>query len=66
MRIKFNGENAAKVYVAGGGEGGGDKLDDGVFDIITEEEVCGVYDGETPSFVTACSPGHGQQGAAQL
>ncbi|XP_030607444.1 FYVE and coiled-coil domain-containing protein 1 isoform X2 [Archocentrus centrarchus] len=49
-----------------GVSGEGDKLDDGVFDIITEEEVCGVYDGESPSFVTGCSPGHGQQGAAQL
>uniref|UniRef100_I3JS10 FYVE and coiled-coil domain autophagy adaptor 1 n=1 Tax=Oreochromis niloticus TaxID=8128 RepID=I3JS10_ORENI len=48
------------------GAGGGDKLDDGVFDIITDEEVSGVYDSESLSFVTACSPGHGQQGAAQL
>uniref|UniRef100_A0A8C4HRW6 FYVE and coiled-coil domain containing 1b n=1 Tax=Dicentrarchus labrax TaxID=13489 RepID=A0A8C4HRW6_DICLA len=44
----------------------GDKLDDGVFDIITEEEVSGVYDSDSLSFATACSPGHGQQGAAQL
>ncbi|MEQ2290809.1 hypothetical protein AMECASPLE_006733 [Ameca splendens] len=48
--------------VAGGDEG--EKPDDGVFDIITEEEVSGVYDGD--SFTTACSSGHGQQGAAQL
>ncbi|XP_022613917.1 FYVE and coiled-coil domain-containing protein 1-like [Seriola dumerili] len=41
-----------------------DKQDDGVFDIITEEEVSGVSD--SLSFATACSPGHGQQGAAQL
>uniref|UniRef100_A0A8C6M9V3 FYVE and coiled-coil domain autophagy adaptor 1 n=1 Tax=Nothobranchius furzeri TaxID=105023 RepID=A0A8C6M9V3_NOTFU len=39
----------------------GEKLDDGVFDIITEEEVSGVND--TDSFTTACSPGLGQQGA---
>ncbi|XP_073347704.1 FYVE and coiled-coil domain-containing protein 1 [Pagrus major] len=44
----------------------GDKLDDGVFDIITEEEVSGVYDSDSLSFATACSPGHGQQGAPQL
>uniref|UniRef100_A0A1A8J9K4 FYVE and coiled-coil domain containing 1 n=3 Tax=Nothobranchius kuhntae TaxID=321403 RepID=A0A1A8J9K4_NOTKU len=48
--------------VAGGDEG--EKLDDGVFDIITEEEVSGVND--TDSFTTACSPGLGQQGAAEL
>uniref|UniRef100_A0A671V9R5 FYVE and coiled-coil domain autophagy adaptor 1 n=1 Tax=Sparus aurata TaxID=8175 RepID=A0A671V9R5_SPAAU len=41
-------------------------LSDGVFDIITEEEVSGVYDSDSLSFATACSPGHGQQGAAQL
>ncbi|XP_071375482.1 FYVE and coiled-coil domain-containing protein 1 isoform X1 [Centroberyx affinis] len=46
--------------------GAGDKQDDGVFDIITEEEVSGVYDSDSLSFTTACSPGHGQQGAAQL
>ncbi|CAL8279637.1 unnamed protein product [Lota lota] len=40
--------------------------DDGVFDIITEEEVSGVYDSDSLSFSTACSPGHGQEGAAQL
>ncbi|XP_034743673.1 FYVE and coiled-coil domain-containing protein 1-like isoform X2 [Etheostoma cragini] len=44
----------------------GDKLEDGVFDIITEEEVSGVYDSDSLSFATACSPGHVQQGAAQL
>ncbi|KAM7379521.1 hypothetical protein PAMP_005067 [Pampus punctatissimus] len=44
----------------------GDKLEDGVFDIITEEEVSGVHDCDSLSFSTACSPGHGQQGAAQL
>lgn len=43
-----------------------EKLDDGIFDIITEEEVSGVYDSDSLSFSTACSPGHGQQGAAQL
>ncbi|XP_047446331.1 FYVE and coiled-coil domain-containing protein 1-like isoform X2 [Mugil cephalus] len=43
-----------------------EKLDDGVFDIITEDEVSGVYDSDSLSFATACSPGHGQQGAAQL
>uniref|UniRef100_A0A8C4ZT87 FYVE and coiled-coil domain-containing protein 1-like n=1 Tax=Gadus morhua TaxID=8049 RepID=A0A8C4ZT87_GADMO len=37
--------------------------DDGVFDIITEEEVSGVYDSDSLSFSTACSPGHGQEGA---
>ncbi|XP_061694886.1 FYVE and coiled-coil domain-containing protein 1-like [Syngnathoides biaculeatus] len=41
-----------------------DKMEDGLFDIITEEEVSGVSDGE--SFTTACSPGYGQQEAAQL
>ncbi|XP_041805636.1 FYVE and coiled-coil domain-containing protein 1-like [Chelmon rostratus] len=44
----------------------GDKQDDGVFDIITDEEVSGVYDSDSISFATACSPGHEQQGAAQL
>uniref|UniRef100_A0AAX7VEA1 FYVE and coiled-coil domain containing 1b n=1 Tax=Astatotilapia calliptera TaxID=8154 RepID=A0AAX7VEA1_ASTCA len=48
------------------GAGGDEKLDDGVFDIITDEEVIGAYDSESLSFVPACSPGHGQQGAAQL
>lgn len=43
----------------------GRKPDDGVFDIITEEEVNGVYDSDL-SFSTTCSPGHGQQGAAEL
>ncbi|XP_071347635.1 FYVE and coiled-coil domain-containing protein 1 isoform X2 [Trachinotus anak] len=41
-----------------------EKQDDGVFDIITEEEVSVVSD--SLSFATACSPGYGQQGAAQL
>ncbi|XP_041848628.1 FYVE and coiled-coil domain-containing protein 1-like [Melanotaenia boesemani] len=54
----------AVAGVAGGDEGG--KLDDGVFDIITEEEVSGVYDSDSLSFSTACSPEHRQQGAAQL
>uniref|UniRef100_A0A671VB42 FYVE and coiled-coil domain autophagy adaptor 1 n=1 Tax=Sparus aurata TaxID=8175 RepID=A0A671VB42_SPAAU len=31
----------------------GDKLEDGVFDIITEEEVSGVYDSDSLSFATA-------------
>lgn len=44
----------------------GCKLDDGVFDIITDEEVSGVNDSDSLSFSTACSPRHGQQGAAQL
>uniref|UniRef100_A0A672YMN2 FYVE and coiled-coil domain containing 1b n=1 Tax=Sphaeramia orbicularis TaxID=375764 RepID=A0A672YMN2_9TELE len=38
----------------------GDKQDDGVFDIITEEEVSGVYDSDSHSLATACSPAHGQ------
>lgn len=42
----------------------GDKVEDGVFDIITEEEVSGVYDSD--SLVTACAPEYGQQGAAQM
>uniref|UniRef100_A0A672YN48 FYVE and coiled-coil domain containing 1b n=1 Tax=Sphaeramia orbicularis TaxID=375764 RepID=A0A672YN48_9TELE len=37
----------------------GDKQDDGVFDIITEEEVSGVYDSDSHSLATACSPAHG-------
>ncbi|XP_026168556.1 FYVE and coiled-coil domain-containing protein 1-like isoform X2 [Mastacembelus armatus] len=44
----------------------GDKHDDGVFDIITEDEVSGVYNSNSLSFAAVCSPGHGQQGAAQL
>ncbi|XP_013873830.1 FYVE and coiled-coil domain-containing protein 1 [Austrofundulus limnaeus] len=48
--------------IAGGEEGG--KSDDGVFDIITEEEVSVVNNSD--SFTTACAPGHDQQGAAQL
>ncbi|KAM9844578.1 FYVE and coiled-coil domain-containing protein 1 [Aulostomus maculatus] len=43
-----------------------DKQEDGVFDIITDEEVSGVYDSDSLSFATASTPGHGQQGAAQL
>ncbi|XP_070830448.1 FYVE and coiled-coil domain-containing protein 1 [Chaetodon trifascialis] len=54
----------AMTSVSGADEG--DKLDDGVFDIITDEEVSGVYDSDSLSFATACSPEHGQQGAAQL
>uniref|UniRef100_A0A3Q2C7C8 FYVE and coiled-coil domain autophagy adaptor 1b n=1 Tax=Cyprinodon variegatus TaxID=28743 RepID=A0A3Q2C7C8_CYPVA len=42
----------------------GEKPDDGVFDIITEEEVSGVNNSN--SFATACAPGDGQQGPAQL
>uniref|UniRef100_A0A8C2ZYQ4 FYVE and coiled-coil domain autophagy adaptor 1 n=1 Tax=Cyclopterus lumpus TaxID=8103 RepID=A0A8C2ZYQ4_CYCLU len=34
---------------------------DGVFDIITEDEVSGVYDSDSLSFATACSPGHGHE-----
>lgn len=41
-----------------------EKPDDGVFDIITDEEVSVVSD--SLSFVTACSAEQGQQGAAQL
>ncbi|XP_061588522.1 FYVE and coiled-coil domain-containing protein 1-like isoform X2 [Cololabis saira] len=54
----------AVINVTGGDEG--EKLDDGVFDIITDEEVSGVYDREPHFFDTPCSPGQGQQGAAQL
>uniref|UniRef100_A0A671VCK5 FYVE and coiled-coil domain autophagy adaptor 1 n=1 Tax=Sparus aurata TaxID=8175 RepID=A0A671VCK5_SPAAU len=39
------------VYSLGADEG--DKLEDGVFDIITEEEVSGVYDSDSLSFATA-------------
>ncbi|XP_072219354.1 FYVE and coiled-coil domain-containing protein 1 isoform X2 [Leuresthes tenuis] len=60
-RLLLAGRAAAGV--AGGEEG--EKLDDGVFDIITEEEVSGVCDSDSLSFATACSSGHGQQGAAQ-
>ncbi|XP_019739190.1 FYVE and coiled-coil domain-containing protein 1-like [Hippocampus comes] len=42
----------------------GDKVEDGMFDIITEEEVSRVSDSD--SFATACSSVHGQQEAAQL
>uniref|UniRef100_A0A3Q2Y155 FYVE and coiled-coil domain-containing protein 1-like n=1 Tax=Hippocampus comes TaxID=109280 RepID=A0A3Q2Y155_HIPCM len=40
----------------------GDKVEDGMFDIITEEEVSRVSDSD--SFATACSSVHGQQEAA--
>ncbi|XP_041659453.1 FYVE and coiled-coil domain-containing protein 1 isoform X2 [Cheilinus undulatus] len=56
---------AGRAVTSVSGTDEGKKQDDGVFDIITEEEVSGVYDSEL-SFATACSPGHGQQGAAQL
>lgn len=62
--IHYYIKHIADVYSLGADEG--DKLEDGVFDIITEEEVSGVYDSDSLSFATACSPGHGQQGAAQL
>nr|XP_061798639.1 FYVE and coiled-coil domain-containing protein 1-like [Nerophis lumbriciformis] len=45
-------------------EGADNNLEDGVFDIITEEEVSGVYD--CGGFATACTAGHGQLEAAQL
>ncbi|XP_056912448.1 FYVE and coiled-coil domain-containing protein 1-like isoform X1 [Takifugu flavidus] len=57
---------AGRALTTAPGAEGVDKLDDGIFDIITEEEVSGVYDSDSLSFSTACSPGHGQQGAAQL
>lgn len=57
-------KHVADVCFLGADEG--DKQDDGVFDIITDEEVSGVYDSDSISFATACSPGHEQQGAAQL
>nr|XP_020490896.1 FYVE and coiled-coil domain-containing protein 1-like isoform X1 [Labrus bergylta]XP_020490897.1 FYVE and coiled-coil domain-containing protein 1-like isoform X1 [Labrus bergylta] len=60
-RLLQAGRSVASV--SGADEGG--KQDDGVFDIITDEEVSGVYNSEL-SFATACSPEHGQQGAAQL
>lgn len=50
------------VYSPGADEG--DKVEDGMFDIITEEEVSRVSDSD--SFATACSSVHGQQEAAQL
>ncbi|XP_041958459.1 FYVE and coiled-coil domain-containing protein 1 isoform X1 [Alosa sapidissima] len=40
--------------------------DDGVFDIITEEEVNCIYDGDSLSYTTACSPGTGRQEAEKL
>ncbi|KAF0046798.1 hypothetical protein F2P81_000431 [Scophthalmus maximus] len=55
---------AGRVVTTVSGVDEDDKQEDGVFDIITEEEVSGVSD--SLSFVTACSPVHGQQGAAQL
>ncbi|XP_039999863.1 FYVE and coiled-coil domain-containing protein 1-like isoform X2 [Xiphias gladius] len=55
---------AGRAVTGVSGTDEGYKQDDGVFDIITEEEVSGVSD--SLSFATACSPGHGQQGAAQL
>ncbi|XP_030015601.1 FYVE and coiled-coil domain-containing protein 1 [Sphaeramia orbicularis] len=57
---------AGRAVTGAGGADEGDKQDDGVFDIITEEEVSGVYDSDSHSLATACSPAHGQQGAAQL
>ncbi|XP_070701222.1 FYVE and coiled-coil domain-containing protein 1 [Pempheris klunzingeri] len=57
---------AGRAVTSVSGADEGDRLDDGVFDIITEEEVSGVYDSDSLSFATACSPGPGQQGAAQL
>uniref|UniRef100_UPI0037E7E159 FYVE and coiled-coil domain-containing protein 1 n=1 Tax=Semicossyphus pulcher TaxID=241346 RepID=UPI0037E7E159 len=56
---------AGRTVTGAAGAEEGEKQDDGVFDIITEEEVSGVYDSDL-SFATACSPAHGQQGAAQL
>lgn len=63
-KTKNNKNLNAGDVVAVVGTDEGDKVEDGVFDIITEEEVSGVYD--SGSFDTACSPGHGQQGAAQM
>ncbi|KAL2097027.1 hypothetical protein ACEWY4_006234 [Coilia grayii] len=40
--------------------------DDGVFDIITEEEVSRIYDSESLSCSSACSPERGRQGADEL
>ncbi|XP_056277693.1 FYVE and coiled-coil domain-containing protein 1-like [Pseudoliparis swirei] len=57
---------AGRAVTIASGADEGDKPNDGVFDIITEDEVSGVYDGDSLSFATACSPGHGQQRAAQL
>ncbi|XP_024129804.1 FYVE and coiled-coil domain-containing protein 1 isoform X2 [Oryzias melastigma] len=51
----------AVTGIAGGD--GEKRQDDAVFDIITEEEVSGVYEGGSPS---GCSPDHDQEGAAQL
>nr|XP_043890755.1 FYVE and coiled-coil domain-containing protein 1-like [Solea senegalensis] len=55
---------AGRAVTSVSGENEDDKRDDGVFDIITDEEVSVVSD--SLSFATACSPEHGQQGAAQL
>ncbi|KAK5889236.1 hypothetical protein CesoFtcFv8_015257 [Champsocephalus esox] len=57
---------AGRAVTGASGASEGEKVDDGIFDIITEEEVSGVYDSDSLSFATACSPEHGQQGAAQL
>ncbi|XP_069013805.1 FYVE and coiled-coil domain-containing protein 1 [Embiotoca jacksoni] len=57
---------AGRAVTGVSGADEGEKQDDGVFDIITEEEVSGVYDSDSLSFATASSPGLGQQGAAQL
>ncbi|XP_035026741.1 FYVE and coiled-coil domain-containing protein 1 [Hippoglossus stenolepis] len=55
---------AGRAVTAGPGPDENEKQDDGVFDIITDEEVSVVSD--SLSFATACSSEHGQQGAAQL
>lgn len=60
--VEFENINGGDVVVVGTDEG--DKVEDGVFDIITEEEVSGVYDSD--SFANARSPAYGQQGAAQM
>ncbi|KAL6103951.1 fyco1 [Pungitius sinensis] len=57
---------AGRAVASGSGADEAEKLSDGVFDIITEEEVSGVFDSDSLSFATACSPGHRQQGAATL
>ncbi|TNN51496.1 FYVE and coiled-coil domain-containing protein 1 [Liparis tanakae] len=57
---------AGRAVTIGAGADEGEKPNDGVFDIITEDEVSEVYDGDSLSFATACSPEHGQQRAAQL
>ncbi|KAL6468148.1 hypothetical protein MHYP_G00238250, partial [Metynnis hypsauchen] len=40
--------------------------DDAVFDIITDEEVNCIYDGDSLPYTTAQSPGSGQQGLDEL